>query len=176
MKSGLSFIRTKKPGGSEHLKGRRTGFTIRVAVIIQRDGKILLARHFREGRDYWVVPGGRLGSVEGVLECGKREILEETGLRVEISSLVYISEFSGDDFSVLDLFFLGEQAVGEAALGCDPEDAGENSVLKEIRWFSPEEFAEIPLLPAHIKRAIVKDWPHGFRDRGSYIKAGREKG
>lgn len=158
------------------MKERKTGFTVRVAVIIVRDGRLLLARHSRSGFDYWVVPGGRLRGGEGILECGMREILEETGLSVNIGPLVYIGEFSGRDFQVLDLFFLGEFTGEEPSLGHDPEDSGQDRVLKEVKWHSLDELKETRLLPERLKQAVIVDWPEGFSRRGLYIGSSTEEG
>ncbi|MGG2621635.1 nucleotide triphosphate diphosphatase NUDT15 [Pseudomonas aeruginosa] len=58
-----------------------------VAVIICRDGKVLVGRRKgSHGEGAWAVPGGSLEFGETVEECARREVLEETGLRLgEIS-------------------------------------------------------------------------------------------
>jgi 8-oxo-dGTP pyrophosphatase MutT (NUDIX family) len=158
------------------LKEKKTGLTVRVAVIIEQDGRILLASHSKRGTDYWVLPGGRLRSGEGVLECGAREILEETGLSISVGPLVYIGDFSGEGFQVLDLIFAGKATGGELSLGKDPEDDGRNRVLRGLKWHSPAELRESILLPENLKQAVLKDWPRGFKGRGIYIGSSTEEG
>lgn len=54
-----------------------------VAVIICRDGKVLVGRRKgAHGEGLWAVPGGRLEFGETVEDCARREVLEETGLRI----------------------------------------------------------------------------------------------
>ncbi|HCE7248467.1 TPA: NUDIX domain-containing protein [Pseudomonas aeruginosa] len=54
-----------------------------VAVIICREGKVLVGRRKgSHGEGAWAVPGGRLEFGETVEECARREVLEETGLRL----------------------------------------------------------------------------------------------
>jgi len=85
---------------------------VRVSVVILRGGKILLIRHRRDARFYWVLPGGGLETGEGLVAGAAREVREETGLDVKILRLLYVAEVlspSGKK-DVLNLIFLGEQA------------------------------------------------------------------
>jgi ADP-ribose pyrophosphatase YjhB (NUDIX family) len=52
-----------------------------VTVYILEKGKILLLHHFKHAK--WLPPGGHLEAGETPPECGKREVLEETGLEIE---------------------------------------------------------------------------------------------
>lgn len=56
---------------------------IGVGVIVERDGKVLLGqRKGSHGASTWSPPGGHLEFGESVEACARRELLEETGLRV----------------------------------------------------------------------------------------------
>lgn len=53
-----------------------------VGIIVIKDKKILLGkRKGSHGAGAWACPGGHLEYAEEVLECAKRELAEETGLR-----------------------------------------------------------------------------------------------
>lgn len=54
----------------------------RVTGVIIRDGKILLIHRFKNGKEYWVFPGGGVESGETLEEGLHREILEETNLKI----------------------------------------------------------------------------------------------
>lgn len=59
--------------------GRRNLHGVR--VIVERDNKILLVRHwFAPG--VWTLPGGGIQKNETAQEAGAREVLEETGITV----------------------------------------------------------------------------------------------
>jgi len=57
-----------------------------VAVIRDGDGQVLLAHHTYRERGPWALPGGWVQRGENPADTIVREILEETGLRVEITS------------------------------------------------------------------------------------------
>lgn len=58
----------------------RTG--IRASAIIIRDNKILLVHRKKDGREYWVFPGGGIEDYEKPEETVKREVFEGTNLRI----------------------------------------------------------------------------------------------
>ena len=69
---------------------------IRTRVIVVRDGKMLLFPPGSDGtgRDpYRGPPGGGLRPDESLYECGEREVYEETGLRVQVTSLAFLREW-----------------------------------------------------------------------------------
>jgi len=171
MLSVSRFLFNQNPcgGGGRSLKPGRSGFTVRVAVVIVRGNRILLGRHRKRGTDYWIVPGGRLEPGESLVQCGRREILEETGLQVDLGPLLYIGEFQGKGFRVLDFFFLGSSPDGDPVPGYDPEDSGPERVFQDLKWLSREELPSVRLLPGEAREAIVRDWPEGFRRHGLYI-------
>jgi len=53
---------------------------IRVSAILRREGRILLVRHEKHGREYWLLPGGGVGAGETLLQALKRELAEEVGI------------------------------------------------------------------------------------------------
>ena len=86
-----------------------------VGVIVVRDGKILLGkRKGAHGANTWAVPGGRMDSYEkssGVFvqeqpeETARRELLEETGLKVLSAAIVartvhYFEELDEEHISI----------------------------------------------------------------------------
>ncbi len=53
---------------------------VRVSALIFRDDKILLFHRFRDGNEYWVIPGGGVEEGETVEEALQRELWEETSI------------------------------------------------------------------------------------------------
>ena len=69
---------------------------IRVGAIIMKNGKLLMVGNERS--DYLYSVGGRIKFGETAEEAIVREILEETGVRLEIDRLAFVHEnyFYGD--------------------------------------------------------------------------------
>jgi 8-oxo-dGTP diphosphatase len=54
-----------------------------VAVIVIKDSKILLGRRVNShGSGTWQFPGGHLEFEESIEDCAKRELFEETNLKI----------------------------------------------------------------------------------------------
>jgi 8-oxo-dGTP diphosphatase len=57
---------------------------IRVSAILRRGNRILLVRHEKHGREYWLLPGGGVNAGETLVKALQRELAEEVGLDEEI--------------------------------------------------------------------------------------------
>jgi 8-oxo-dGTP diphosphatase len=53
---------------------------IRVSVILRREGRVLLVRQEKPGREYWLLPGGGVNAGESLVDALRRELAEEVGL------------------------------------------------------------------------------------------------
>lgn len=61
--------------------------TIGIGIIVVRGDKILIGKRgpdCKRGAGLWALPGGHLEPNEQIEECIKRELLEETGVKVRI--------------------------------------------------------------------------------------------
>ena len=58
------------------------------AVVADDHGRILLAR--RRDNTLWTIPGGAMEPGETIVQAAVREVSEETGVKVEVTSLVGI--------------------------------------------------------------------------------------
>lgn len=97
-----------------------------VGAIVFRDATVLLIRRGKPPRDgEWSLPGGvqRLG--ETVFAAAKREVMEETGLTVEILGVVAVIDLIEPDavgairyhYTLIDV--AAEWTAGEAIAGSD---------------------------------------------------------
>ena len=114
-----------------------------VGAITFKDGKVLLVkRGIEPSRGLWAIPGGTLKLGETLQECAAREILEETGITINVGDCVYVFDFIERDdrgkikFHYVIVDFAADYLSGEAKGADDAEDA---------RWFSPEDLEAVPV-------------------------------
>jgi 8-oxo-dGTP diphosphatase len=53
---------------------------IRVSAILSWKGRVLLCRHEKPGKEYWLLPGGGVNSGESLVDALHRELAEELGI------------------------------------------------------------------------------------------------
>jgi 8-oxo-dGTP diphosphatase len=57
---------------------------IRVSALLRWEGRILLCRHEKPGKEYWLLPGGGVNGGESLADALHRELLEEVGIDDEL--------------------------------------------------------------------------------------------
>lgn len=107
-------------------KKRRNLVTIRVSVLIVENEKILLVKHRKNDREYWVLPGGRLEYGETFVDCALREMKEETGLDIQPQEFLFLSEAIAPDLSrhIVNVYLKASVIGGTMRLGNEPILAG----------------------------------------------------
>lgn len=89
---------------------------IGVGVIIRKDGKVLLGkRKGSHGAGEWSFPGGHLEFNEGIEDCAIREVMEETGLKINyIRKATFTNDlFPREGKHYVTLFLIADWAEGE---------------------------------------------------------------
>ncbi len=136
---------------------------IRAAVILEQDGKILLAKHKRGNFEYWVIPGGTVEEGETVRSAGIREIREETGLTIEILKLAFVSEVIDESGKkhIIDFFFKGSIIAGELKKGNDRR-------LEEIKFVPLSELDRLKFYPC-ITSELEEGLRTNFKGSAKYL-------
>lgn len=115
------------------------------AVIVERDGKVLLGRRVNEpGRGRWSLPAGFVDRGEVVEEAAAREAQEELGVTVTVGRLVGLYSAPGDPVALA--VYRATIVAGEPAARDD---------LDAIGYFSPDD---LPELAFPRDREILADW------------------
>ena len=103
-----------------------------VEAVIERDGRVLLARRANEPRKgLWDLPGGFPHEQEEPLDALTREVREETGLALEdVSTLGIWLEPDYEGRSVFSVTYLATAASGEPVAADD---------VAELQWVAADE-------------------------------------
>lgn len=138
------------------------------AVIVDGAARVLLVkRRFEPLAGQWSLPGGAVDVGETLVECVAREMLEETGLVVEVGPVVEVFDrIIRDDggrvqFHYVLVDYLCRPIGGELRAGSDVADAV---------YAAPEELAGFALADpatAVIRRALEMAG-EGFGPTGAY--------
>ena len=116
--------------------------SVRVAAVVVRDGRVLLARHEKRGESYWVLPGGGVEPSETVAEALVRELREEAGLEIEVGELLFVNDGYRPEAEMVAVYFAA-RLKGELP---EARRSGEK-VLREVRWFAPEALTDLEVRP-----------------------------
>lgn len=138
---------------------------IRAGVVLIEDDKVALIERYRDGRHYYVFPGGGADEDETPEQAAIREMEEETGLRVIIKQKVVEVHFELS----LQHYFLAERVsgvygtgLGEEFTAADPDNPAEGIYVPI--WMPVAELSEREnVFPADVAalaaRCIQNGWP-----------------
>ncbi len=114
---------------------------VSVGGLIENDeGKILMVKHPERG---WEVPGGQVEVGETITDALKREIKEETGIDIEVGSLISVSSNIGigiqyDGVSpiptIVTFGFTGKAVSGELTTSIES---------LEVNWINKDKVLEL---------------------------------
>ena len=123
-----------------------------IGVCVIKDGKVLLGkRKNSHGGGSWSFPGGHLEMYETWEDCAKREVLEETDLRIKNTKFAGVTNdfFPEEDKHYVTLFIIAYYDSGELKT-MEPEKCS------DWNWFSWEN------LPQPLFRPILNLIKQGF--------------
>ncbi|MEM9465738.1 MAG: NUDIX domain-containing protein [Actinomycetota bacterium] len=116
-----------------------TPVVVAAGAVVRRGDRLLLIQRGRApeaGR--WSVPGGRVEAGEGLRDAVRREVLEETGLDVDVGDLVGVVERRGPGFHYV---------VADFAAACAPDaepTAGDDAAA--VAWVPASDLDEWDLV------------------------------
>ncbi|MHA2225956.1 MAG: NUDIX hydrolase [Candidatus Hodarchaeales archaeon] len=126
------------------------------AIIFNKDRKkILLTKRAAPPKQfYWFPPGGAINLGETVEDGVKREIMEETGVKIEkLQFIDYIDGITLDKNEKVEFHFVVFMFVGDYKEGV--VEAKDDAL--EVQWMSIEEItSDVIQVPAELHRIFKK--------------------
>ena len=124
-----------------------------VAVIVLREGRIVLARRARGAyRGAWCIPCGYVEYDEDVRAAAQREFREETGLRVEVGEVYAVhSNFHDPASHSVGIWFWGTVLEGTLQAGDD---------VDQVAWVSLDNVPDNLAFPTD--RLVIERLQHEY--------------
>lgn len=109
-----------------------------------RNGELLMVRRARDPyAGLWSVPGGTLEAGEHLTDAVRREVLEETGVQIDVGDLLGILEWPGDPhYVILDYVATPTDSETEPRAGDDAAEA---------RWIPLDDVAGLQCTPRFLE-------------------------
>ncbi|ODR10571.1 NUDIX hydrolase [Mycolicibacillus koreensis] len=109
-------------------------------IVVRKDGRVLVIR--RDDNGHWEAPGGVLELDESFEDGVRREVLEETGLTVDVERLTGV--YKNLTHGIVALVYRCRAAGG---------DVHPTSEAREVRWMTRDE-VESAMNPAFAVRVL----------------------
>ncbi|HPD18653.1 MAG: NUDIX hydrolase [Candidatus Goldbacteria bacterium] len=136
------------------------------AIILNRKKELLLVNHQKNGRSYWLLPGGGVEYGETIENALKRELNEELSMEMkEISNFVLCHETIYPDKSrhIFNVYFK-VRIKNNLKFFVKPD-----KVLKNAEYFGVDGFKRLLFYP-DIKDIIINLWKKNFCCQAGFIK------
>ena len=132
----------------------RTG--VRTSAIIIKDNKILLMHRKKNGKEYWVFPGGGVEDTETAKEGIIREVKEETNLEVTKCNLAFMAynEASQKD----EPFYFCEVTDGTPEIVGEERDKHSPENWYHLEWVKLNKIKDIYLVPENAAQKVVQNY------------------
>lgn len=134
-------------------------------VVVNKEGKILLGKRNGDpekagselrGEGTWTMPGGKLHYGESFEDAAKREVLEETGIKLNDVRIIAVNNDKNEHAHFVTIGIYADGFEGEARL-MEPEE------IVEWKWFSLDDLP----FPIYMPSAKVL-W--NYRKNKFYLK------
>ncbi|MGX7149291.1 NUDIX hydrolase [Enterococcus ureasiticus] len=137
-------------------KTKEGRFNYRVGAIIMSDLGLLVVSNSKE--PYFYSVGGRVKMHETVDDAIEREVIEETGNKIEAKTLCFIhenfftSDLTGENYHEISFYYYVE--LENSIVSC--HSYNEFDKQEQLRWVPFEQLPQADIRPAFLKE-LTKD-------------------
>lgn len=137
---------------------------IRAVAVIINKGDVLLMYRLKNGKEYYVFPGGGVEKGETVEQAVLRETKEETSVKIRIEKLLYhhIYDDGTEHFFYLCRYLSGKPSLDEANELRSMRE--ENNNFYNPEWHRIKDLLQLLLYPLEIRDWLLDDIKTNFRN------------
>ena len=131
----------------------------RAAVVCwnKQESKVLLMHRFKNGEEYYVVPGGGLNEGETFQEAAVRELAEEAQVYITVDDLRPIC-YHEDEENRSWYYYAERDTLDEAFISPDSPEAHRMSENNQyhLEWVPLKDVKTLPIWPSYLQFEITK--------------------
>ncbi len=122
-------------------------YIVGVGAIVFYKGKLLVVKdRFYSG---YKLPGGHVDKYESIKNAVKREVYEETGIKIEFESIINIGHFKNGQFGESNLYI-----VCTAKALSKKITVNDSFEIVEAKWIDPEFFLQSECVNVYNKQVV----------------------
>ena len=119
-------------------------------VMLLKDNKVLLGKRHEDpdkadselhGEGTWIMPGGKLHYGETFEECARREVREETGMKLKKVKVMCVSNDKNEHAHFVTVGLFSDDFKGEPKV-MEPDE------ITEWKWFALDKLPEKMFFPS----------------------------
>lgn len=130
---------------------------IRASTVVIQNNKVLLIHRIKNGKEYYVFPGGGIGGNETIKEAALRELKEETSITAETKKLIYTwepEEKNHKQYYYLCNYISGTPQLDKKSVESQKMEKDKDNFYQPC-WISLEELKNLTVFPQELKKIII---------------------
>ena len=128
----------------------KKGVGVGCGVMLLKDNKVLLGKRHKDpdkadselhGEGTWTMPGGKLHYGETFEECARREVREETGMKLKKVKVMCVNNDKNEHAHFVTVGLFSDDFKGEPKV-MEPDE------ITEWKWFALDKLPEKMFFPS----------------------------
>lgn len=107
------------------------------SCVINNNKLLMVQENKKDVKGLWDLPGGKVKANEDIEQAAIREILEETGYKINLDSILLIQNYVTDRGVLLIIYF-------NAILDNFNQKEFRKDEISNVKWFTLEEISNMP--------------------------------